>query len=102
MREAGYVTAQIFNKEQLKLLNETIQKNLVKGTDNPNRKAIKTSQVKFVRLLSIQKLILPLMDFITTTNAHHYGFDLFQSAPSKILNFNTIILFFFISFTNSN
>ena len=27
MREAGYVTAQIFNKEQLKLLNETIQKN---------------------------------------------------------------------------
>ena len=32
MREAGYVTAQIFNKEQSKLLNETIQKNLVKGT----------------------------------------------------------------------
>ena len=89
MREAGYVTAQIFNKEQLKLLNETIQKNLVKGTDNPNRKAIKTSQVKFVRLLSIQKLILPLMDFIMTTNSHHYGFDLFQSAPSKVLNFNT-------------
>ena len=89
MREAGYVTAQIFNKEQLKLLNETIQKNLVKGTDNPNRKAIKTSQVKFVRLLSIQKLIFPLMDFIMTTNSHHYGFDLFQSAPSKVLNFNT-------------
>ena len=72
MREAGYVTAKIFNKEQIKLLNETIQKNLVKGTDSPNQKAIKTSQVKFVRLLSIQKILLPLMDFIMTTNSHHY------------------------------
>ena len=35
------------------------------------------------------RVFLPLMDFITTTNAHHYGFDLFQSAPSKVLNFNT-------------
>ena len=41
MREAGYVTAKIFNKEQIKLLNETIQKNLIKGTDSPNKKAIK-------------------------------------------------------------
>ena len=89
MREAGYVVAKLFNENQIKTLNETIQNNLVKGNDNPNQKAIKTSQVKFVRLFSVQKLIIPLIDFIMSSNSNHYGFDLFQLNPSKILNYNT-------------
>ena len=89
MREAGYVVAKLFNENQIKTLNETIQSNLVKGNDNPNQKAIKTSQVKFVRLFSVQKLIIPLIDFIMSSNSNHYGFDLFQLNPSKILNYNT-------------
>ena len=89
MREAGYVVAKLFNENQIKTLNETIQSNLVKGNDNPNKKAFLTSPVKFVRLFSVQKLIIPLIDFIMSSNSNHYGFDLFQLNPSKILNYNT-------------
>ena len=89
MREAAYITAKIFKTDHLKLLNETINKNLVIGRDKPSEGAIKSSQVKFVRLMSIQKLILPFMDFIMTTNNNHYGFDLFPMTPSKTLNYNT-------------
>ena len=68
MREVSYVLTQLFNGEQIKNLNNTIGNNLIKANDNPNTEAIKTSQVKFVKLFSIQKLILPFIDFILTSN----------------------------------
>ena len=89
MREAGFVQARLFNSDQIKQLNEAVSKNLVSSHDKPSEGAIKSSQVKFVRLFSIQKLIFPFIDFIMTTNHHHYGFDLFPLTPSKILNYNS-------------
>ena len=64
MRETSYITSKLFNGDQIRLLNENIKKNLIIAKDSPNKEAIKTSQVKFVRLFSIQKLILPFIDFI--------------------------------------
>ena len=89
MREISYVLTKLFNSEQIKNLNETVKKNLIKAGDRPDTEAIKTSQVKFVRLFSIQKLILPFIDFIITANTNHFGYDLFQIPPSKIINYNT-------------
>mgnify|MGYP001158089265 CR=1 FL=1 len=89
MREAGYVQARLFNNDQIKQLNETVNKSLVVTQDNPSKGAIKSSQVEFVRYFSIQKLIFPFIDFIMTTNHHHYGFDLFPLTPSKTLNYNS-------------
>ena len=89
MREAAYITANLFKIDHLKVLNETINQNIVKGNDQASGGAIKSSQVKFIRLMSIQKLILPFIDFIMTTNSQHYGFDLFPLAPRKTLNYNT-------------
>ena len=89
MRETSYITSKLFSNEQIKILNENIRKNLVTAKDMPNKGAIKTSQVKFVRMYSIQKLILPMIDFIISSNANHFGYDLFQLSASKILNYNT-------------
>ena len=46
MREAGYVQARLFNNDQIKQLNETVNKSLVTGQDKPSDGAIKSSQVK--------------------------------------------------------
>ncbi len=89
MREISYISTKLFNSEQIKILNETVIKNLIKADDRPSTDAIKTSQVKFVRLFSIQKLIFPFIDFIITANTNHFGYDLFQIPPSKIINYNT-------------
>ena len=40
MREATYITANLFKNEHLKLLNETINQNIVKGSDQPSGGAI--------------------------------------------------------------
>ena len=87
MRETSYITSKLFNSDQIKLLNKDIKKNLIIAKDTPNKEAIKTSQVKFVRLFSIQKLILPFIDFIISSNTNHFGYDLFQLNASKILNY---------------
>ena len=50
MRETSYITSKLFNSDQIKLLNKDIKKNLIIAKDTPNKEAIKTSQVKFVRL----------------------------------------------------
>ena len=89
MRETSYITSKLFNSDQIRFLNENIKKNLITAKDNPNKDAIKTSQVKFVRLYSVQKLILPFIDFIISSNINHFGYDLFQLTASKILNYNT-------------
>ena len=76
MRETSYVLAKLFDLSQIKILNETIKNNLIKGNDKPSSKAIKTSQVKFVRLFSIQKYIMPFIDFIVSSNTSYFGYDL--------------------------
>ena len=89
MREALYNIAPLFDIEHIKKLNKVINQNLIKGSDRPNTDAIKTSQVKFVNLASVQSLIMPFIDFILSSNNYYYGFDLFQLTGSKKLNYNT-------------
>lgn len=89
MRETLFNLSPLFNLDHIKDLNVAINKYLIKSNDTPSNDAIKTSQLKFVHLRSIQNLIMPFLDFIITTNTYHYGFDLFQLTGSKILNYNT-------------
>ena len=89
MRKLLCSVTPLFNKEKIKNLNKIINNNLVESSDNPSGDAIKNSQVKFVRMLSIQSLIMPFIDFIFSVNNNHYGFDLFPLTASKILNYNT-------------
>ena len=89
MRETLFNLSPLFNLDHIKDLNVAINKYLIKSNDTPSTDAIKTSQLKFVHLRSIQNLIMPFLDFIITTNTYHYGFDLFQLTGSKILNYNT-------------
>jgi len=89
MRDPLFSVGHLFDVDHIKKLNEAISKNIVKAEDKPNENAIKSSQVKFVYLRSIQNLILPFLDFIFTANINHFGFDLFQLTGSKILNYNT-------------
>ena len=89
MREALYNIAPLFNIEHIKKLNKVINENLIKGSDRSNTDAIKTSQVKFVNLGTVQSLIIPFIDFIISSNNYYYGFDLFQLTGSKKLNYNT-------------
>jgi len=89
MRETLFNLSPLFDLDHVKDLNVAINKYLIKSNDTPSNDAIKTSQLKFVHLRSIQNLIMPFLDFIITTNTYHYGFDLFQLTGSKILNYNT-------------
>ena len=73
MGESLYNIAPLFNIDHIKKLNKVINENLVEGNDKPNTKAIKTSQVKFVNLGTIQGLIIPFLDFILSSNTFHYG-----------------------------
>ena len=90
MRETSYITSKLFNSDQIKLLNKDIKKNLIIAKDTPNKEAIKTSQVKFVRLFSIQKLILPFIDFIISSNTNHFGYDLFQQKIIPAVNITNL------------
>ena len=89
MRDPLFTVGHLFDVEHIKKINAAIKENLVKAQDKPNETAIKSSQVKFIHLRSIQNLILPFLDFVFTANTNHYGFDLFQLTGSKILNYNT-------------
>jgi PKHD-type hydroxylase len=89
MREPIYTVGHLFDYEHIKKINVAIQKNLIEAKDKQDQTAIKTSQVKFLHLNSIQNLIMPFLDFIFTANVNYYGFDLFQLTGSKILNYNT-------------
>ncbi len=89
MRDPLFTVGHLFDLDHIKKLNLAINENLVKAQDKPNETAIKSSQVKFIYLRSIQNLILPFLDFVFTANTNHYGFDLFQLTGSKILNYNT-------------
>ena len=89
MRRNICTVSKLFNSDQVKIINEKINNSLIKSGDNPSENAIKTSQVKFIRMLSIQNLIMPFVDFCYTANSEHYGFDLFSLTSTKILNYNT-------------
>tara|TARA_Y100000389_G_C17373484_1_gene470328 strand:+ start:532 stop:1071 length:540 start_codon:yes stop_codon:yes gene_type:complete len=89
MRDPLFAIGPLFDIEHIKKLNTSINENLIKAQDKPNEGAIKSSQVKFVHLRSIQNMILPFLDFVFTANNNYFGFDLFQLTGSKILNYNT-------------
>ena len=89
MRKLLCSVAQLYSGEHIKKINETIRGNLMDYSDNPSSDAIKTSQVKFVRLQSIRNLIMPFIDYSISVNNHHYGFDLFQLTANQILNYNS-------------
>lgn len=89
MRSNICAVTKLFNLDQIKRINEKINLSLIESKDNPSDKAIKTSQVKFVKLLSIQNLIMPFIDFCYSANNEYYGFDLFSLTSNKILNYNT-------------
>ena len=78
MRTNICTVSKLFNSDQVKIINEKINNSLIKSGDNPSENAIKTSQVKFIKMLSIQNLIMPFIDFCYTANSEHYGFDLFS------------------------
>ena len=89
MRDPLFASGSLFDIEHIKKLNILINDNLIKAQDKPNESAIKSSQVKFVHLRSIQNMILPFLEFAFTSNNNYFGFDLFQLTGSKILNYNT-------------
>ena len=89
MRSNICAVTKLFNIEQIKKINEKINLSLIESKDNPSNKAIKTSQVKFIKLFSIQNLIMPFIDFCYSANNEYYGFDLFSLTSNKILNYNT-------------
>ena len=64
MRETLFNLSPLFNLDHVKDLNVAINKYLIKSNDTPSTDAIKTSQLKFVHLRSIQNLIMRFLDFI--------------------------------------
>ena len=89
MRSNICSTSKIYNLETVKKINQAIKDNLLQANDNPANEAIKSSQVEFVRLLSIQNLLGPLIDFCYSSNNQNYGFDFFPLTAGKILNYNS-------------
>ena len=88
MRAANYSAINIFNQDQIKEINSAIRSNFVEGKDNFATKSNKTSDVKFVYYGSVQKYILPFVDFCFTSNNNYFGFDLYPLTNLKKLNYN--------------
>ena len=91
MREATYSFAKnLFNDNQIKEINSIIKKNLnVDAKDAPAISAEKTSEIKFLKLGTIQRFIFPFIDYCHTANIASFGFDLHQLTSQKILNYNS-------------
>ena len=89
MRSVLSSVSKLYNSEQVKKINEVIYANFLESGDNPAEGAIKTSQVKFIRMHPIQSLLGPFVDFCHSTNNEYFGFDLLTLTSSKILNYNT-------------
>ena len=89
MREATYSYAKnLFSMEQIKEINLQINKSFITGSDLPALTAKKTSNVKFLLLGSIQRLIIPFLQYCQEANNNSFGFDLFQLSSQKVLNYN--------------
>ena len=91
MRETTYSFASnILNKNQITELNKLIYNNFIQDTkDRLATGAIKSSQVKFVKLGKIHNFLAPFLDFCLTVNNTNFGFDLHQLTSHKIINYNT-------------
>ena len=89
MRAANYSSMNIFNKEQVKEINNAIKENFIEGIDDAAANSRKTSNVKFVNLGKIQKYIHPFIDFCLTANNNFYSFDLHPLTSLKKLNYNS-------------
>ena len=50
MRAANYSSMNIFNKDQVKEINNAIKENFIEGIDDAATNSRKTSNVKFVNL----------------------------------------------------
>ena len=89
MREATYSYGKnLFSMEQIKEINLQINKSFISGSDLPALTAKKTSNVKFLMLGSVQRLIIPFLQYCQEANNTSFGFDLFQLSSQKILNYN--------------
>ena len=89
MRAANYSSMNIFDKDQVKEINKVIKENFIDGKDDAAAESHKTSNVKFVSLGKIQKLISPFLDFCFTANNNFYSFDLHPLTSLKKLNYNS-------------
>ena len=91
MRETTYSFAKnLLNKKQINELNQLINENSIDNTQDQFAKgAIKSSQVKFVRLGVIHNYLASFIDFCLTVNNSNFGFDLHQLTSQKIINYNT-------------
>ena len=63
MREAAYITANLFKNDHLKLLNETINQNIVKGSDQPSGGANKIFTSKICKIYVYSKTNSPFIRF---------------------------------------
>ena len=91
MRETTYSFANnILNKDQINKLNALISKNFIDNTkDSLASGAIKSSQVKFLKLGSVHNFLAPFLDFCIMVNNKNFGFDLHQLTSHKVINYNT-------------
>ena len=90
MRETTYSFAKnLFSPDQIKGINEQAKKSFISGSDYLATSAKKSSNVKFLYLGSIQKFILPFLDYCFSVNNSKFGFDLFQLSSQTILNYNS-------------
>ena len=89
MRKTLFTHGQIYNLDQVKELNTKIRENFIKtAQDRPAEDAVKTSEVKFLKLGSIGNLINPFIQFCYSANVNAFGFDLFSLNSDKTLNYN--------------
>ena len=93
MRETTYSFAKnLLNKSQISDLNKLINGNFVDNTqDQLATGAIKSSQVKFIKLGLIHKHLAPFIDFCLTVNNTSFGFDLHKLTSHKLINYNTYV-----------
>ena len=89
MRKTLFTYGQVYNLDQVKELNKIIRKNFITTTkDLPAEDAVKTSEVKFIKLGIIGNLLNPFIQFCYSANVNAFGFDLFNLNADKILNYN--------------
>jgi PKHD-type hydroxylase len=83
----SYLT-KAFNKEEIIEINKTINNNLSDGKDHPAEKAIKTSQVKFIKWVNIRDRLWRLADFGIDSNENIFGYDLYHLTSHKWCHYN--------------
>ena len=89
MRKTLFTHGLVYSLDQVKELNKIIHKNfIITSNDQPAKDAVKTSEVKFVKLGIIGNLLNPFVQFCYSANVNAFGFDLFNLNSDKTLNYN--------------